>query len=490
MFKQNSQVEISTIKYDDYKHEKNRLKELSTHWVNGLNGPNSNENSRQLALQLYQAKGKEYLTQSLAVLTKTCIEKNQSNINKLKAILADRVTWESSNKQLISTVKANIENNILLVKEGNENGKTIINNIENSKQNNSLLQKALEQSITKYKTIFNSFSSIATSKQITKALFKSLSFKHELLISKLFTLNFDPKYKNVYGNTLLHYLCEIEVSDINLYTTILLKEVSVDIRNQYGETPLHLACLYSLEPIVELLIKHNASVNAIATLGKYTVLHEAASGGNIQIIALLLDKGANANFVDIKGNTVLHYAALNGQILAFKLLAKFCTKITSINENNEGIFDLILALEDKVLVSEFTKACKELVKEIKAESILLKKSNEVLQSKLSELEKQINSKSSENIKLKSILYNIKNDNEYLENAIQAKEINIKTLDGYQDYVSTFTKELHTIYLQWIDNPSENQVLRNNSEIKEILHDQEAITLDDLIGCITNLNLTQ
>lgn len=51
-------------------------------------------------------------------------------------------------------------------------------------------------------------------------------------------------------------------------------------------------------------------------------LHHAASKGHIDVMTLLLDKGANINAQDESGNKPLHYAANNGHIEVAKLLLK------------------------------------------------------------------------------------------------------------------------------------------------------------------------
>ena len=54
-----------------------------------------------------------------------------------------------------------------------------------------------------------------------------------------------------------------------------------------GLVPLHNACSYGHYEVAELLVKYNATVNAV-DLWKFTPLHEAASKGKYEICKLLL----------------------------------------------------------------------------------------------------------------------------------------------------------------------------------------------------------
>ncbi|XP_077510441.1 rabankyrin-5 isoform X1 [Amblyomma americanum] len=70
-----------------------------------------------------------------------------------------------------------------------------------------------------------------------------------------------------------------------------------------GQTPLHLSCAWSLEPVVQTLIEHNADVNAQDAEGK-TPLHIAITNQNSVIISLLLAHPAiNLSLRDKQGLT-------------------------------------------------------------------------------------------------------------------------------------------------------------------------------------------
>ena len=78
--------------------------------------------------------------------------------------------------------------------------------------------------------------------------------------------------------------------------------VDVNVKDKYGDTPLHEAARYGHEEIVELLIAKGADVNAKQKYGE-TPLHNAAHGGHKEIAELLIAKGADVNVKDKYGNT-------------------------------------------------------------------------------------------------------------------------------------------------------------------------------------------
>lgn len=84
-------------------------------------------------------------------------------------------------------------------------------------------------------------------------------------------------------------------------------------RGPGGKTPLHRAVDNDRYDTTEMLLLHNASVDAV---DKYywTPLHKAAEKGWYWITKLLLAYGANVNAIDKYGWTPLHRAAQNGHL--------------------------------------------------------------------------------------------------------------------------------------------------------------------------------
>jgi hypothetical protein len=73
-----------------------------------------------------------------------------------------------------------------------------------------------------------------------------------------------------------------------------------------GETPLSQAACWGRFEIAEVLIKHNADVNARAERG-VAPLHEAAYAEQLEVAHLLLEHGAEVNARDQQGHTPLSW---------------------------------------------------------------------------------------------------------------------------------------------------------------------------------------
>jgi ankyrin repeat protein len=86
-----------------------------------------------------------------------------------------------------------------------------------------------------------------------------------------------------------------------------------------GDTALHKAASNDKLEIVELLLQKGADIEAKDKYG-YTVLHKAARYSKLEIVNLLLEKGANIEAKDKYGETALHKAASNNKLEMVELL--------------------------------------------------------------------------------------------------------------------------------------------------------------------------
>eukprot|EP01087_Luapelamoeba_hula_P009632 TRINITY_DN2508_c0_g1_i1.p1 TRINITY_DN2508_c0_g1~~TRINITY_DN2508_c0_g1_i1.p1 ORF type:complete len:918 (-),score=147.73 TRINITY_DN2508_c0_g1_i1:27-2780(-) len=77
-------------------------------------------------------------------------------------------------------------------------------------------------------------------------------------------------------------------------------------RDGYGQTPLHLASGYAFPDLVALLLSKNADVRATDKNG-WSALHSAANSGEFGISKMLLEKGADVHQLTQTGTSALHY---------------------------------------------------------------------------------------------------------------------------------------------------------------------------------------
>ena len=115
-------------------------------------------------------------------------------------------------------------------------------------------------------------------------------------------------------------------------------------KTRLGSTLLHDAALKGHVPRVELLLRKGADVNALNGSGG-TPLHDAALGGHVEVAALLLARGASINAQEVEsGNTALANAASWGRLNLVNLLLDKGADAKL--KNRAGKTALMLALEN------------------------------------------------------------------------------------------------------------------------------------------------
>ncbi len=125
--------------------------------------------------------------------------------------------------------------------------------------------------------------------------------------------------KDELGRTPLH------VATINGHLSavnVLIKggaEVNIKDRLK-GSTPLHYAAFYNYPKIVKFLLSRRADANIQDNDG-FSPLHLAAANGCKSIVEILLDHKANPNCLNRYGQTPLHLAALAGTTRNFSPFA-------------------------------------------------------------------------------------------------------------------------------------------------------------------------
>ena len=107
---------------------------------------------------------------------------------------------------------------------------------------------------------------------------------------EIFTSNKTSKKAMENLNELLLEKCE----EGNLREVLALLDRGADInaRNNYQNTPLHVACRYGKIEVMMVLLDRGADIHA---RDKYqcTPLHEACYYGKIEVMMALLDRGAD-----------------------------------------------------------------------------------------------------------------------------------------------------------------------------------------------------
>jgi len=82
----------------------------------------------------------------------------------------------------------------------------------------------------------------------------------------------------------------------------------IDVANEVGEAPLHVAAWRGHVHVVQALLDSGADVNVVDTVySMATPLHEAVRGGYRECVKALLDAGADVLAADASGDLPLHW---------------------------------------------------------------------------------------------------------------------------------------------------------------------------------------
>lgn len=98
----------------------------------------------------------------------------------------------------------------------------------------------------------------------------------------------------------------LECSQVPSYGGV--RVISVHQRNIFGDTPLHVACVWGDPEPVSVLISAGADLNARGELGQ-TPLFRAITGKSVDVLKLLLRSGADKTIADDDGILPKLYAS-------------------------------------------------------------------------------------------------------------------------------------------------------------------------------------
>ena len=132
------------------------------------------------------------------------------------------------------------------------------------------------------------------------------------------------------GNAAIHYAAELGY----LKAVKFLhdnKKVDVNIKNKYGNTPLHASSANEYNDISDYLLRNGADIDSANKAG-ITPLHYALAKGKMISARFLLEAGADTKKTDNSANTPLHYAAIEGDA---EIIEKILSRELFVDEKNE-----------------------------------------------------------------------------------------------------------------------------------------------------------
>ena len=118
---------------------------------------------------------------------------------------------------------------------------------------------------------------------------------------------------------------------------------AIEMRSSDGFTPLQYAAFFGQISVVELLLERGADANAVAENPmKVQPLHSAATIGSVEICRRLLEAGADVNGRQQLGYTPLMSAALRGNDLLVRLFLDHGADRSTVAEDGKTARDLAL----------------------------------------------------------------------------------------------------------------------------------------------------
>ena len=133
--------------------------------------------------------------------------------------------------------------------------------------------------------------------------------KHLLIVQYLIEVqNIDPNVPGNHGKTPLHYACLYPNKEIAEY--LISKGANIEAKDDDGNQIIHSASIGGLLPIVQYLIETAKIDKDITNSSGKTPLHYACLYGHERIVEYLISQGANIEAKDVNSWTPLHFTAI------------------------------------------------------------------------------------------------------------------------------------------------------------------------------------
>jgi ankyrin repeat protein len=165
--------------------------------------------------------------------------------------------------------------------------------------------------------------------------FRAVNVDNAGKVKELLSRGFDPNTLSESGQVALYLAMREDCPNV---AEVLLAspDLKIDAANAVGETPLMMAALNGRLDWAKKMLDRGAQVQKPG----WSPLHYAASGPSTELVALLLDRGADINARAPNGSTPLMMAARFGTEDSVKLLSKRGADKKLLNDRNLSAADL------------------------------------------------------------------------------------------------------------------------------------------------------
>lgn len=165
--------------------------------------------------------------------------------------------------------------------------------------------------------------------------FRAVNVDNDRTVTELLARGFDPNTKSESGQVALFLAMRDDAPKVAA-ALLASPALNVDAANATGETPLMMAALKGRLDWAKKLVERGAKVHQPG----WAPVHYAATGPNTELLAMLLDRGADINALAPNRNTPLMMAARYGPENNVKLLVQRGADKKLINERNLSAADM------------------------------------------------------------------------------------------------------------------------------------------------------
>ena len=152
----------------------------------------------------------------------------------------------------------------------------------------------------------------------------------------------DVHFRHVSGQSALHYAAKYNMVD--MMATLLDRGADIEARNHEGHTPLHHSAYYGNPAVTQLLLDRGAEVEVHNNEGR-TPLDLAFREGNHNTARLLmLHPHADVHFRHVSGQSALHYAAKYNMVDMMATLLDRGADIEARNHEGHTPLDMVAGL--------------------------------------------------------------------------------------------------------------------------------------------------
>jgi ankyrin repeat protein len=162
-----------------------------------------------------------------------------------------------------------------------------------------------------------------------------VSVDNERTVAELLGRGFDPNTKSESGQVALFLAMRDDAPKVAA-ALLASPALNIDAINAMGETPLMMAALKGRFDWARKLVERGAKVQKPG----WSPVHYAATGPSTELLAMLLDRGADINALAPNRNTPLMMAARYGPEDSVKLLVQRGADKKLINERNLSAADM------------------------------------------------------------------------------------------------------------------------------------------------------